>query len=58
MPAEGRKRKMKEKAKSRMWLTPVLLALIVGLGIGAVVFRYGGTIQNLIHVAIKLAVTK
>jgi uncharacterized membrane-anchored protein YhcB (DUF1043 family) len=49
---------MKEKAKSRMWLTPVLLALIVGLGIGAVVFRYGGTIQNLIHVAIKLAVTK
>ena len=49
---------MKSRKMSRIWLTPVLLALIVGLGIGAVAFRYGGTIQNLIHVAIKLAVTR
>ncbi len=49
---------MKNRKTSRIWLTPVLLALPIALGIGAAVFRYGETIQNLIRVAIKLAVTK
>lgn len=49
---------MKSRKMSRIWLTPVLLALPIALGIGAAIFRYGETIQNLIHVAIKLAVTR
>ena len=41
-----------------MWLTPLLLALPVAAGMGFAVIRFGGTIHDLIHVAIKLVVTK
>ena len=41
-----------------MWLTPILLALPTAAAVGYAVIRYGGRIQNLIQVAIKLVVTK
>ena len=49
---------MQKKQGRFMWLTPILLALPVAAGIGYASIRFGETIQNLIHVAIKLAVTK
>ncbi len=41
-----------------MWLTPVLLALPFALLLGFAAIRYGSFLRNLIHVAVKLAVTK
>lgn len=41
-----------------MWLTPILLALPTALVVGLGAVRYGETIKNLIHLAIKLVVTK
>ena len=49
---------MKKKTGKWMWLTPILLALPTALGLGYAAIRFGGQIQNLIQVAIKLAVTK
>ena len=47
------------KKKGRLiWLTPLLLALPTAAGLGYAAIRYGETIQRLIEVAIKLAVTK
>lgn len=47
-----------KKTGSRMWLTPILLALPTAAGLAYAAIRFGGRIQNLIQVAIKLAVTK
>ena len=41
-----------------MWMTPVLLALPVAAAAAFAAVKYGHSIQNLIHVAIKLVVTK
>jgi len=41
-----------------IWLTPVLLSVPFILGLGWAALKYGKTLQNLIHVAIKLVVTK
>lgn len=41
-----------------MWLTPLLLALPIAAGLGYAALRFGGNIQKIIEVAIKLAVTK
>lgn len=41
-----------------MWPTPLLLAAPFALAMGFVAVRYGKTIRNLIHLAIKLVVTK
>ena len=49
---------MKNKRGWTLWLTPVLLALPVAAAMGFAVLRYGRTVQDLIHVAIKLVVTK
>ena len=49
---------MKNKGKKRVWPTPLLLAAPFALAMGFAAFRYGGTLRNLIHLAIKLAVTK
>ena len=49
---------MKEKRTGKIWLTPLLLALPWAAVIGWGVLRYGPQIQKLIHVAIKLVVTK
>ena len=40
------------------WLTPVLLALPWAAAIAFAAARYGGTARDLIHLAIKLVVTK
>ncbi len=52
------KERMKKKTRKWMWLTPILLALPTAAALGYVAIRFGGQIQNLIQVAIKLAVTK
>ena len=49
---------MKSKQRIRLWLMPVLMALPVAAGLGFFAVRYGQTVRNLIHVAIKLVVTK
>ncbi len=49
---------VEKKPGKRMWLTPLLLALPWALVIGAGALRYGHTLQKLIHVAIKLVVTR
>ena len=49
---------MKKKTGKWMWLTPILLALPTAAGLGYAAIRFGEQIQNLIQVAIKLAVTK
>ena len=49
---------MKKRPGRCMWLTPLLLALPIGAVLGYAAVRYGGQMQNLIQVAIKLAVTK
>ncbi len=41
-----------------MWLTPILLALPFAAAMEIFALRYGKQIQDLIHVAIKLVVTK
>ena len=41
-----------------MWLTPVFLALPFAAGMGIAALKYGKQVQDLIHVAIKLVVTK
>ena len=48
---------MKNKGRN-IWLTPVLLALPFALGTAFAAIKYGRLIQNLIHVAVKLVVTK
>ena len=40
-----------------MWLTPGLLFLPFAAALCWAAVRYGGTIRDLIHVAIKLVVT-
>lgn len=42
----------------KMWLTPLLLALPFAAVMGYAAVRYGRTIQNMIHVVIKLVVTR
>ncbi len=49
---------MKSKKGRWIWLTPLLLALPFAALVGFAAVRYGGRIQDLIHVAIKLVVTK
>lgn len=49
---------MKNKRRMRIWLLPLLLALPMAAGLGFVAARYGQTVRNLIHVAVKLVVTK
>ena len=57
--AEGREReKVKNNPGRHIWLTPLLLAAPFILGLGWAALKYGKTIRNLIHVAIKLVVTK
>ena len=48
---------MKKQGKW-IWLTPVLLALPFIAAVGAAAALYGPTLQNLVSVAINLAVTK
>lgn len=40
------------------WLTPVLLAMPWAVAIAFASTRYGGMVKDLIHLAIKLVVTK
>ncbi|MBQ8072242.1 MAG: hypothetical protein IJ231_00590 [Clostridia bacterium] len=49
---------MKRKQGPWMILTPILLALPMAAALAFAAIRYGETLQNLIHVAIKLAVIK
>ena len=49
---------MKKKTGKWMRLTPILLALPTAAVLGYAAIRFGGQIQNLIQVAIKLVVTK
>ena len=41
-----------------MWLLPVLLAIPFAAAMIFAAMKYGGQVQNLIHVAIKLVVIK
>ena len=41
-----------------MWMTPALLALPFALGMGFAALRYGKLLKNLIHLAIKMVVTR
>ncbi len=41
-----------------MWLKPLLLALPIAAGLGYAALRFGGSVQKIIEVAIKLAGTR
>ena len=49
---------MKNKKGRLFWPTPLLLAAPFAAVMGFVAIRYGKTIRNLIHLVIKLVVTK
>ena len=49
---------MKNKQDKWIWLTPFLLALPFAAGMGLAAARYGRLAENLIHLVIKLVVTK
>ena len=49
---------MRNNGEPRIWTIPVLLALPFAAVMGYAAFRYGRTVQNLIHTAIKLVVTR
>ena len=49
---------MRNNGNQRIWTVPVLLALPFAAAMGYAAVRYGRTVQNLIHTAIKLVVTR
>lgn len=49
---------MQKKQGRLVWLTPLLLALPTAAALACAALAYGGTIQKLIRVAVKLAVIK